>query len=70
MTAQQWIAAYAEKLGVPAPEQATFDVLLEIAAEAAHASDRLAAPVACYLVGSSQHGVNDALELARHVKSA
>ena len=69
MTVHEWVAAYAEKLGVAAPDQATFDLLLEIAAEAAHASERIAAPIACFLVGRTQHEVDHALELARQVGS-
>ena len=51
MTAQEWIAAFAERLGVAAPDQATIEELLALAGSAAHQSDRIAAPIACYLVG-------------------
>ena len=51
MTRDEWIAAYAAELGVPAPDAATVEALLDLAGTAAHASERSAAPVACYLVG-------------------
>ncbi len=51
MTADQWIAAFADRLGVPPPDPATVDTLLALAGTAAHASERTAAPIACYLVG-------------------
>lgn len=67
MTAQEWVAEFAGLLGVPTPDPTTFDRLLDIAAEAAHASERIAAPVACWLVGRADMGVDEALELAHRV---
>ena len=49
MNAKQWIAAYAEQLGVEPPTAAEFNAILDLAAEAAHGSERIAAPVACWL---------------------
>jgi len=46
-----WVAAYADRLGVAAPTDEEFDAILELAAVAAHASERVAAPVACWLAG-------------------
>jgi hypothetical protein len=69
LTAQEWVAGFAEKLGVPAPDQATFDQLLEIAAQAAHVSERIAAPIACYLVGRSALDPATALALSRQLES-
>lgn len=51
MTGRQWVAAFAAELGVPPLEDATVDALLALASTAAHSSERLAAPLACYLVG-------------------
>ncbi|MGE3620078.1 MAG: DUF6457 domain-containing protein [Acidimicrobiia bacterium] len=51
MEPEDWIARFAEQLGVDAPDRATIEVLLELAGVAAHASHRTAAPIACYLVG-------------------
>jgi hypothetical protein len=51
VTAQEWLEAFAGRLGLQAPDQETIDALLEIAGTAAHQSERIAAPVACYLVG-------------------
>jgi Domain of unknown function (DUF6457) len=51
VTGQEWISAFAERLGVAAPDQATIDELLALAGSAAHQSERIAAPIACYLVG-------------------
>ena len=46
-----WLAAYAERLGLPAPTDEEFAAILELAAVAAHASERVAAPVTCWLAG-------------------
>ncbi len=58
-----WVARFAEVLGVEAPDQATVDTLLELAGVAAHASQRTAAPIACYLVGRA--GADPAVALDR-----
>jgi hypothetical protein len=51
MDRDEWIERFARELGVEPPLPETVEVLLAVAAEAAHASERTAAPVACYLVG-------------------
>jgi hypothetical protein len=48
-TAQEWVATFAAELGLPPPTREEFDQLLGLAAIAAHASERTAAPVACWL---------------------
>jgi hypothetical protein len=66
-TGAEWIEAFAASLGVEAPDEATVDVLLEVAGVAAHASERTAAPVACWLVGQAGVSPAAALEAARRV---
>jgi hypothetical protein len=61
------VARFAEVLGVEAPDQATVDTLLELAGVAAHASQRTAAPIACYLVGRAGADAADALERSRSI---
>jgi hypothetical protein len=65
MTAEQWIEAYAQRLGVEAPSTEEFAVLLELAGEAAHASERVAAPVACWLSARAGRSPAEALGIAR-----
>lgn len=67
LTAEQWLAAFAAKLGVPAPSPNELAKLLELAAEAAHSSERRAAPVACWLAAQAGTDPAEALELARAV---
>ena len=64
-TAREWIDAFAADLGVDAPDDATVEALLDIAGVAAHASERIAAPVACYLVGRAGLDPAEALAAAR-----
>ena len=69
MTAEQWIETFAEAIGATPPDPDTRTVLLDLAGVAAHSSERIAAPIACYLAG--QEGIDPAaaLELARDVPS-
>ena len=64
-TRDEWIAAFAARLGVDPPDDATVEQLLDLAGEAAHASERTAAPVACWLIGRAGLPPGDALSLAR-----
>jgi hypothetical protein len=67
LTGAQWITAFADRLGVDPPDQPTIDALLDLAGVAAHASERLAAPLACWLVGQAGTAPAEALLLAREV---
>ncbi len=48
-TAQEWIEAFAGELGLAAPSAAEREAILALAGTAAHASERHAAPLACWL---------------------
>jgi Domain of unknown function (DUF6457) len=69
MHAKQWIAAYAEKLGTEPPTAAEFRAILDLAAEAAHGSERVAAPVACWVSAKAGRSLEDSLAVARTVAS-
>lgn len=64
-TGREWIEAWAAALGVEAPDETTIETLLDLAGVAAHASERIAAPIACYLVGRAGLSPGEALERAR-----
>ena len=66
-TGAEWIEAFATRLGVEAPDEATITQLLDLAGVAAHASERLAAPIACWLIGRAGLDAETALELARQI---
>ncbi len=67
MNATEWLAAYAEKLGVPAPTQEELEAVLDLAGQAAHTSERIAAPVACWLAARAGVELEPAMRLAREV---
>jgi hypothetical protein len=67
MNAKEWIAAYSERLDVDPPTDDEFSAILDLAAEAAHSSERVAAPVACWLSAKSGRSLEESLELAREV---
>ena len=62
--AQAWIERYAALLGLPAPSEPEIEALLELAGLAAHASQRQAAPVACWLAAQARLSTAEALERA------
>jgi hypothetical protein len=51
MNADEWLNAFAAEIGAEAPDEETTAELLDLAAVAAHASERIAAPIACYMAG-------------------
>jgi hypothetical protein len=67
MNATDWLAAYAERLGVPAPTTDELNAVLDLAGEAAHASHRIAAPVACWLAARAGVELDEAMRLAQEV---
>jgi hypothetical protein len=67
MNAREWLAAYAEKLGTAPPSTEEFKTILDVAAEAAHASDRVAAPAACWVAARAGVDLDEALRAAREV---
>lgn len=69
MTRDEWITAFAEHLGVEPPDAATVEALLSLAGTAAHASERTAAPIACYLVGKAGIDVHAAQRVAGVISS-
>ena len=62
-----WIEAFAVVLGVPTPSEDEMESVLALAAEAAHASERTAAPLACWMAARAGLDSNQALEAARQV---
>lgn len=65
--ARTWIDLYAAALGVDTLSQAEADALLDLAGSAAHASERTAAPLSCWLAATSGLTPAEALAMARDV---
>jgi hypothetical protein len=67
MNAADWIERYADRLGTDPPTPDEFRAVLDLAAEAAHASERVAAPVACWLSARAGIPLERAIELAKGI---
>jgi hypothetical protein len=67
MTREQWLRAFCERIGVEPPTAAEVDELLELAAIAAHASERPAAPLACWAAGKTGRSPEELRDIAREV---
>jgi hypothetical protein len=67
MNARDWISSYAERLGTEAPSAQEWSLLLDLAGEAAHSSERVAAPVACWVAATAGVSAEQALATARQL---
>jgi hypothetical protein len=67
MRRDQWLAEFAAKLEIEPPSKGEVKDLLDLAATAAHSSERTAAPLACWLAGRSDKGFEELLELAESI---
>ncbi len=63
-TAEQWIARFAAAAGGDPPSAEQFERLLALAAVAAHSSQRVAAPIACWIAGREGLEIDQALRIA------
>lgn len=68
--ARTWIDRFALALGTPILGDDELDALLELAAGAAHSSERMAAPLSCWLAGRSGLTPAQALRRARELADA
>ena len=66
-TGHEWIDAFCARLGTTPPSAEERDAVLALAGVAAHASERIAAPIACWVAG--RHGVSleAAMRIAREL---
>lgn len=53
MNAREWINDYAAQIGAEPPTNDEIKRILDLAAVAAHSSERIAAPIACWLGGKT-----------------
>lgn len=70
MTRAEWLRAFCAELGVDAPTAVEEEQLLELAAIAAHSSERPAAPLACWAAGKTGRSPDELREIARRVNPA
>ena len=62
MTAKDWFAGFAAILGVEPPTGDEVRDLLVLAGEAAHSSERIAAPITCWLIARAGISPAEALK--------
>jgi hypothetical protein len=67
VTAEEWIRTFAEEIGCTVPDQQQMEEILRLASIAAHASERIAAPIACYLAGTTTHSLPRLITIAEGV---
>ena len=67
MNANEWLAAFAERIGGTPPSTEEFKLILDLAGVAAHSSERVAAPAACWVAANAGVDLDTALEAARGV---
>jgi hypothetical protein len=65
LTAHEWTTRFAEKLGTVPPTGQELAWLLDLAGTAAHASERTAAPISCWLAARAGVPPEDALSAAQ-----
>ena len=70
MNARQWLDAFAAELGTDPPTNDEVEASRAVAAVAAHASERIAAPVACWVGGRAGASLADLHAAAERVSEA
>jgi Domain of unknown function (DUF6457) len=67
MTADEWIEGFTRELETERPSEEQVKEILKLAATAAHASERIAAPVACFIAGRTGRPLADLRAAAERV---
>jgi Domain of unknown function (DUF6457) len=70
VTRDEWIACFARDAGALAPSVQETRELLDLAGIAAHASERTAAPLACWLAGRSGLELAELRAIAERLSAA
>ncbi len=70
MNAREWVDAFAAELGAESPSPEEWSMLLDLAAAAAHGSERVAAPISCWVAARAGVTLADALAAARALEQA
>lgn len=70
MERDEWVADFCHRIGVDPPSTEEVEALLDLAATAAHSSERTAAPLACWVAGRSGRPLEELGEIAKEVAPA
>lgn len=66
-SAREWVNDFAQQLGLDAPSDDETAAILALAGSAAHSSERIAAPVACWLAAKAGLSASEALDVAQRM---
>ncbi|MGV1047719.1 MAG: DUF6457 domain-containing protein [Solirubrobacterales bacterium] len=69
MTAEEWVERFAREIGLDGPSPEDIKEVLRLAAAAAHASERTAAPVASWLAGRTGRPIAELADIAERLES-
>jgi hypothetical protein len=67
MNAKEWLDAFAAEVGADPPTNDEMKKLLDLAAVAAHSSERIAAPIACWIGGTTGATIEELQAAAERV---
>lgn len=70
MRRDEWLDGFCARLGLEPPSKEEVVALLDLAATAAHSSERTAAPLACWVAGRSDRSLAKLGEIAKEVAPA
>jgi hypothetical protein len=70
VTRDEWIGAFAREAGIDRPDAEEIRALLDLAAVAAHGSERTAAPLACWIAGRSELSIAELQAIAERVSAS
>jgi len=70
MRRDEWLEGFCARLGLEPPSKEEVAALLDLAATAAHSSERTAAPLACWIAGRSGRPLAELGEIAEEVAPA
>jgi hypothetical protein len=69
MTAEEWVRTFAEQAGAQPPSEDQIGEILKLASVAAHSSERIAAPIACWIAGTTGRPLSELRELAEGLQT-
>jgi hypothetical protein len=70
MRRDEWLADFCKRLGLEPPSKEEMTALLDLAATAAHSSERTAAPLACWIAGRAGRSAAVLNEIAKEIAPA
>ena len=67
-SASQWIRAFCEEIGSETPTDEQMDAVLRLASVAAHSSERIAAPISCWIAGRTGRPLEELIAIAERLE--